>query len=110
MTTQSKRSKSIYGIRAVCREALRTIKPYFQASIPVKLEHLTFTVFYRFLSTFKKKKFKRGIQDKVTGDDQDVEVRLSISTYEGECSELSHLYHDSGKNNEATSPQLWSKL
>ena len=30
--------------------------------------------------------------------------------YKGECSALYHLYHDSGKKNEATSPQLWLKL
>ena len=54
MTTQGKRSKSRNGIRSVFREALRTINPDVQASIPVKLKHLTFTIFSRFLSTFKK--------------------------------------------------------
>ena len=63
-----------------------------------------------FLITFKKKSKKRGRQEQVTGDDQDVEVRLSSSKYEGSCPELSHLYHDSGNNKEATSTQIWSKL
>ena len=35
---------------------------------------------------------------------------LSSSTYEGSFSALSHLYHDSGNNKEATYPQLWPKL
>ena len=30
--------------------------------------------------------------------------------YEVACSEILHLYHDSGKNKEATSPQLCQKL
>ena len=49
-------------------------------------------------------------QEKGTGNDQDAEVRLSASTYKRECSALSNLYNDSGKNKEATSPQIWSKL
>ena len=51
-----------------------------------------------------------GIQEQITGDEQAVEVRLITSTYEGACSALLHLYHDSGKNKEATSPQIWPKL
>ena len=47
--------KSRYEIRAVCLESLQKIKPYVQASIPVKLEHLKFTIFSRVLSTVKKK-------------------------------------------------------
>ena len=59
ITTQGKWSKSRHGIWACCHEALQTIKPDVQSSIPVKLEHLTFTVFSRFLSTSKKTLKKR---------------------------------------------------
>ena len=55
MTTRGKWSKSMHGIRAICHEALQTINTDVQDSIPVKLEHLTFTIFSRFFSTFKKK-------------------------------------------------------
>ena len=55
MTTRFKRSKSTHGVWYVYREALWTIKPYVQASITFKLEHLTFNLFSRFLSTVKKK-------------------------------------------------------
>ena len=57
-----------------------------------------------------RKSLKRGIQEQVSGDEQDVEFRLSASTYGISCSSLSHLYHDLGNNKEATSTQLWSKL
>ena len=61
MTTRGKRSKSRHGIQAIFREALQKIKPDVQASIPVKLEHLAFTTFSRFLSTFKKN-VKKGVE------------------------------------------------
>ena len=53
---------------------------------------------------------KRGRQEQVTCDNQDVEVWLSSFTYEVACSALSHLYHDSGKNKEEKSPLICSKL
>ena len=109
MTKQGKQSKSRHGIRSVYLEAIRTIKPYAQASISVKLEHLTFTLFSRFLS-IARKNLKRGIQEQVKVKNQSVEVRLNASTYEGACSALLHLYHDLGKNKKATSPQLCPKL
>ena len=59
MKIQGKRYKSRHGIRAVYREALQKIKLDTQASIPVKLENLTFTIFSRFLSTVNKK-IKKG--------------------------------------------------
>ena len=55
MKTQSKQSKLRHNIRAVWHEALQTIKTDVQAPIPIKLEHLTFTIFSRVLSTYKKK-------------------------------------------------------
>ena len=48
MAKRGKRSKRRHGIRDVYREALRTIKPNVQASIPVKLEHLKFTILSSF--------------------------------------------------------------
>ena len=107
--TRGKQSKLRHGIRSVYCEALRTIKPYVQSLIPVKLEHLTFTIFYRVLAQ-SIKSWKIVIQEQVTGNNQAVEVWLSSSTYEGACSELLNLYHDSGKNKEATYPQLWPKF
>ena len=59
ITTRGKWSKSRHVIRSFCREFLWKIKPYVQASIPVKLEHLTFAILSRFLITFKKK-LKKG--------------------------------------------------
>ena len=109
MTTQRKRSKSRCGILAVFREALLTIKPDVQDSIPTKLDYLTLTIFSRFLNTFRGK-LKRGRKEQGTGEYKDVEVRLSASMLEGACSVLSYLYNDSGKNKEATSPQLCPKL
>ena len=50
------------------------------------------------------------IKWKVKGDEQAIKIRLRASTYDGACSALSHLYHGSEKNNEAISPQIWSKL
>ena len=50
---------------------------------------------------------KGGIQEQGTGNEQADEVRFGASTYEGEFSALSNLYHDSGNNKEATCPQLW---
>ena len=58
----------------------------------------------------QEKSKKRGIQEQGTGYDQDVEVRLSASTYDGACLDPPHLYHYSGKNKEETSPHLWLKL
>ena len=73
------------------------------------MDNFTFVIFSVVFST-SKKKLKKGIKEQGKGDDQAVEVRLSAFTYKCACSEISHLYHDSGKNKEATSTQLWSKL
>ena len=83
-------------IRAVCRQSLQQMKADDAESIPLNLQKLTFTIFSRYLSTFKKKikrKRKRGelMRD---GEAVDVEVRLSASSYESAFSALSHLYTD----------------
>jgi hypothetical protein len=83
-----------------------------EESIPIKLDQLTFTIFSRYLSTFKKKVKKKSRRGEVVrdGDVDEVEVRLSASSYESACSALSHLYTDAGLNKEAISPELWKKL
>ena len=64
------------------------------------------------MSTFKKKVKKKRRRGEVVrdGDVDEVEVRLSASSYESACSALSHLYTDAGLNKEAISPELWKKL
>lgn len=96
-------------------EALYNIKPGVEESILVRLEHLSFRIFSSFLSTFKKKVKRRdceqGEQYQERPDvENEVEVRLGASTYDGICSALSHLYHDSGYNKEEMSPELWAKF
>ena len=71
MPTRCKWSKSRHVIRSVCLKALRTINPYAQASMLVKLENLTFTIFSRFLRTFKKK-----VEEGVNKSKEQVTTRL----------------------------------
>ena len=53
MKTQLKRYKLRHGIHAVYCEALQTINPDVQASIPVKLEHSPYSL--GFLAPSRKK-------------------------------------------------------
>ena len=109
-TKKGQPSKTRDSLRAVCRKALRSIDPEVVVTIPVKLEHLEFKIFARFLATFKKKVKKRNIQDNVVISESEVEIRLGPSSYDGACSALSHLYLESGLDKEITSKELWAKL
>ena len=94
---------------------LSTVKFFKQSSHMSKLQYLSSCSIWHspyslgFWAPLKTN-WKRGKKEQGTGNDQAVEVGLSASTYEGACSALSYLYHDSGKNKDATSPQLWPKL
>ena len=90
-------------LRATCLEALTSINPADAGTIPIKLEILDFTIFTRFLSTFKKKVKKRNMQGNVVveGDDHNT-IRLSPSSFGGACSALAHLFTESGVSKEKT--------
>ena len=57
-TASGRKSKSRKSLRAVCRNMLRSITPEDPSSRPVNLDLLTFKIFARFLSTFKKSVYK----------------------------------------------------
>lgn len=102
LTKKHTHSKKRFFLRAVCRLALTSMNPGVLTTIPIKLDILSFTIFTRFLSTFKKT---------VTKDDS-ATIRLSPSSYDAACSALSHLFTESGiskESNESTK-ELWTKL
>jgi hypothetical protein len=111
LTKNRTRSKKRFYLRAVCRFALTSMNPGVLSPIPIKLDILSFEIFTRFLSTFKKRVTKRKSPDATTVDDS-ATIRLSSSSYDGACSALSHLFTESGiskEENELTK-ELWTKL
>ena len=102
LTKKRTHSKKRFFLRAVCRLALTSMNPGVLSTIPIKLDILSFTIFTRFLSTFKKT---------VTKDDS-ATIRLSASSYDAACSALSHLFTESGisKEGNETTKELWTKL
>ena len=88
-------SKKRFFLRAVCRLALTSMNPGVSSTIPIKLDILSFTIFTRFLSTFKKTVTKRKLPDATMVDDS-ATIRLSPSSYDAACSALSHLFTESG--------------
>jgi len=93
-TGSGRKSNSRKSLRDLCRKLLRSINPEDPSSRPVKLDLLTFKIFARFLSTFKKsvKKRKRISADNMNIEYEEVQIRLGISSFDGACSALSHLY------------------
>jgi hypothetical protein len=91
---------------------LRSITPEDPSSRPVNLDLLTFKIFARFLSTFKKSvmKRKRSSGDNMNIEYEEVQIRLGISSFDGACSALSHLYLECGLDKEVISKELWNKL
>ena len=71
---------------------MREINSGVLNTIPIKLENLNFKVYVRLLSTFKKTVKKRNIVRNVVVSDSYVDIRLSPSSYDASCSDLSHLY------------------
>jgi hypothetical protein len=59
LTKNRTHSKKRFYLRAVCRLALTSMNPGVASTIPIKLDILSFTIFTRFLSTFKKRVTKR---------------------------------------------------
>ena len=118
-TKKGRRSKKRDHLRQFCREALVAISPEDPSTHPVMLERLSFKIFSRWLSTFKKKVTKRkAVQP---ADDEETVVvaikesaliRLSSSSYDGACSALSHLFTESGteKEKNKNTADVWAKL
>jgi len=89
-----------------CFERIDSTQSY---TLPVKLEELTIQVFTAFLNTFKKK-VKRGSNEAF--GDEELEIRLKPSSFDGACSSLSHLFQESGidKDVNEVTKELWSKI
>jgi hypothetical protein len=100
LTKAGQPSKQRTHLRTVCYDALHEINKKDATTIPVNLQLLSFAVFTRYLSTFKK----------ITADN--TQVRLSASSYEAGCSALSHLFSESGiaKDVNETTKELWREL
>ena len=124
-TMKTKKGKTIKKrtkIRAVCINALMSVTSSDADSIPIKLDCLSFALFTRFLSTFKKNVPRKRALDDISGGDEegtenstavvDAQIRLSPSSYGAACSALSHLFTEAGiskEQNEITK-ELWTKL
>jgi hypothetical protein len=104
-------------LRGVCAKSLAEKEP------PIKVESLTFTIFSRYLTTFKKTvatKRKSPTVSEGTEPEEDVNVRinekttirLASSSYSGACSALSYLFTEAGISKECneTARDLWLKL
>jgi len=124
-TMKSKKGKTIKKrtkIRAVCINALMSVTLSDADSIPIKLDCLSFALFTRFLSTFKKNVARKRALDDISGGDEegtenstavvDAQIRLSPSSYGAACSALSHLFTEVGISKEQNdiTKELWTKL
>ena len=89
---------------------MREINSGVLNTIPIKLENLNFKVYVRLLSTFKKTVKKRNIVRNVVVSDSYVDIRLSPSSYDASCSDLSHLYLECHIDKEKMSKELWIQL
>jgi hypothetical protein len=111
LTKNHTRCKRRFFLRAVCRLALTSMNPGVMLTIPIKLECLSFVIFTRFLSTFKKRVTKRQSPETSTTVDDSATIRLSPSSYDAASSALAHLFTESGiskEENESTK-ELWTK-
>ena len=93
-------SKMRTNLRTFVKESIRAIKDEKEETHFLHLQHLNFTIYTRYLSTFKKllssSSKKRRSEGDTVGKVGDVMIRLSSSTYEGECSALSFLFRKIG--------------
>jgi hypothetical protein len=101
-TAANRPSKKRDYIRDVCMDTLHNIDSSDASTIPLNLSELTFTIFARYLC-----KFKRQVRH---NEGVGVGIRLSPSSYDGECTALSYLYTECRKIKEETSRELWVKL
>ena len=101
LTKTGQPSKLRTHLRSICYESLRAINKKDVTTLPVILELLSFAVFTRYLSTFKK-----------TTADTNTQIRLSASSFEAACSALSNLFNESGipKDVNDVTKELWREL
>ena len=104
LTKKGKASRKRENIRNCIRIMIANMNIEQKETIPISLEKLTFQIFTRYLSSFKKK-----IKKKNTGGDEndEVSVRMSTSKYDGECSALAFLFKKSGAVRDL---DMWKKL
>jgi hypothetical protein len=116
-TKKGKPTKKRDELRGVCAKSLEEKEP------PIKVESLTFQIFSRYLTTFKKSvatKRKSPTVSEGTEAEEDGNVRISekttirlaSSSYSGACSALSYLFTEAGISKECneTTRDLWLKL
>ena len=106
-TSRGRGSKLRDHVRGTIRQWLRAIDAERSETHPIELADLTFTVYSRYLATFKKKASKRsrgGVHEEV------VQIRLSQSAYDGATSALTHLYTECGLDKTKISKKLWNDL
>ena len=102
-TKRGKPSTSRASIREVARASIRGIVAEDTETHPVILENLTFVIFSRYLSTFKKTVQQRQGRSPT--------IRLTKVSFDGACSALSFLFLECGVSKEkANSRELWTKL
>ena len=99
-------SKKRDHVRDTCRAWLQQVDSQRPDTYPIKLKELTYTVYARYLNTFKKRVKKRDAEGGF------VLVRLSPSAFDGAISALSHLFTECGlaKTVSAESKNLWTQL
>ena len=108
-TQKGRKCKKKDYLRERCGDILKAINLIQSHTLPIKLEELTIQVFTVYWKTFKKK-VKRG-SNKAFGNEE-VEIRLKPTSFDGACSSLSHLFQESGVDkyvNEVTKG-LWSNI
>jgi len=120
-TKKGKRSKKRTHLRTVCTESLTSSHPSDPTSHPLNVGRLSFAIFSRYLSTFKKSvpaNKSKSATVEATEEEVDVRIsetvtiRLASSSYSASCSALSYLFSESGisKDFNETTKELWTKL
>ena len=107
-TKAGRPSKLRDALRAVCRRWLKAITPSDPETHPVELADLTFTIFARYLATFKKRVQNKRMREE--GEAATILIRLGSSAFDRACSSLSHLYLECRLDKEAVSKDLWAQL
>ena len=101
-TKRGRRSKKRTHLRNAIKGILEDVDQSQAHTIPVVLGKLSFKLFSRYLSTFKKSVKKRS-QNDTTVINGSVKICLSASSYDAACSALSYLFNE-------TTKELWSRL
>ena len=100
-------SKARDHVHATCRDWLKKIDADKPDTHPIELADLTFQIYTRYLATFKKDVTKRS---RGGAEDKTVAIRLSLSSFDGATSSLSHLYTECELDKHGVSKDLWAKL